>query len=143
MAVINFAADSTTLVLNGYAFTSFVSGDIMELAPVNDLTSHVNSTNGGVNIQKRSDGDVHTLTIRVQRFSDDDVFMNTQINQTDTVVFAGSLKNNFTRDSIDGVESWVLEAGSITTRPTEAVNDQDGNALMEYVVMFRTATRSL
>ena len=50
MAVITLAADSTTLVLNGYAFSSFVAGDILELAPVNELTSHVNSSAGGVNI---------------------------------------------------------------------------------------------
>jgi hypothetical protein len=143
MAVITFAADSTTLVLNGYAFNSFVSGDILELAPVNDLTSHVNSSAGGVNIQKRSDGDVHDLTIRVQRYSDDDTFLNSEMNQEQPTLFSGSLKENFVKDGADGVESWLMENGSLTTRPTATKNDQDGNALMEYVIRFRSASRSL
>jgi hypothetical protein len=143
MAVITLAADSTTLVLNGFAFTSFVSGDILELAPVNDLTSRVNSSSGGVNIQGRSDGGVHDLTIRVQRYSDDDIFLNSAINQAVPVVFDGSLKENFVKDGTDGVESWILENGSITTRPSAPKNDQDGNALMEYVLQFRIATRNI
>ena len=88
-------------------------------------------------------GDVHDLTVRVQRFSDDDVFLNSQINQEEAALFSGSIKENFVKDGSDGAESWVLENGSITTRPTTVKNDQDGNALMEYVLRFRSAVRSL
>ena len=143
MSVITFGTDSSTLVLNGYAFKSFVAGDIMTLAPANPLTSHINSTSGGVAIQKRSDSGVHDLTLRVERYSDDDIFLNSAINGADVTVFNGSMKENFNKDGVDGIETWSLESGSITTRPTSTKNDQDGNALSEYMIRFRNAVRVL
>ena len=143
MAVITLAADSTTLTLNGYLFTSFVAGDILTLAPANAHSSHVNSQGGGVSVQRRSDGDVHDLTIRVQKFSDDDVFLNSARAGLSIELFNGSLKENFNKEGTDGVETYTLENGSITTQPTNTKNDQDGNALMEYVIRFRSAIRSL
>ena len=143
MSVITIGTDSTTLVLNGYPFKSFVAGDIMTLAPVNPLTSHVNSTNGGVSIQGRSDGGVHDLTLRVERYSDDDIFLNSAINGAGITVFNGSMKGNFNKDGVDGIETFSLESGSITTRPTSTKNDQDGNALSEYMIRFRNAVRVL
>lgn len=143
MAVITLPADATTLVLNGTAITDLVEGDNLTLAPVNPATSHVNSTNGGVNIQGRGDAGVYDLTVRVQRLSDSDTFMNDALRQAPPTVFNGSMKTDFTRDGIDAVESWILENGSITTQPTITVNDQDGNALAEYVLRFRQASRNL
>lgn len=143
MAAISFAADSTTLVLNGHIFNDFVAGDKMDLQPVNPLTSQVDSSNGGVNIQKRSDSGKHTLVIRVPKMSDDDVYLNSVINQKLPVVLNGSMKDNFVKDGVDGVESYILENGSITTQPGNTKNDQDGNALMEYTVLFRNAQRNL
>lgn len=143
MAVISFAADSTTLVLNGYAFSSFIAGDTMILAPVNDFSSHTNATDGGVNIQRRVDGDVYTLTLSLQRLSDDDIYLNSAINQDEPTVFSGSVKENFIKDEVSGVESWTLSNGSITSRPTSTKNDQEGNALSEYVLTFRSCKRSI
>lgn len=143
MASITLAADSTTLVLNGYAFTSLAEGDYIELNPVNELTSHVNDSNGGVTIKKRSDGDVHDLVVRVQRFGDDDIFLNSSINTESPTVFNGSMKENFIKDSSDGVESFVLENGSITVRPSLVKNSQEGNAMTEYTIRFRNAQRNL
>ncbi len=143
MAVITMSADSTTLTLNGTLINDLVSGDVLTLAPVNPLTSHVNAKNGGVTIQKRADGDVHDLTIRVHRNSESDVFMNSAVNSDQPTVFNGSMKENFNRDGTDGVETWTLANGSITTRPTATMNDQDGNALSEYVIRFRSTVRAL
>lgn len=143
MAVITMSADSTTLTLNGTLVNDLVSGDVLTLAPVNPLTSHVNAKNGGVTIQKRADADVHDLTVRVHRNSESDVFMNSAINSEQPTVFNGSMKENFNRDGADGVETWTLANGSITTRPTATMNDQDGNALSEYVIRFRSAVRAL
>lgn len=143
MATVTLAADSTTLVLNGHVFTDFVAGDKLELAYVNPQTSRTNSANGGTNIQGRTDAGVATLTIRVQRFGDDDVFLNSQINQAQPVVYSGSMKEEFNRDGQDFVESFVLESGSHTTKPTHTKNDQDGNNLSEYVLEFRNAQRNL
>lgn len=143
MAVITMEADSTTLVLNGQAITDFAEGDIVELNPVNPLTSHVNGSSGAVNINKRNDGGVHDLIVRVQKFSASDVFLNNASNQAAPVVFNGSLKEDFTRDTTAGAESYVLENGSFTTRPGNVKNNTDGNGMMEYTIRFRNATRNI
>lgn len=141
--VITLAADSTTLTLNGYAFTSLGVGDYLELAPINPLTAHTPGGDGGVTIQGRSDAGEMDVTIRVQKMGDDDIFLNSARNQASPVVFDGSAKTNFVKSGTDGVESYVLESGTITTQPTDGKNDQDGNALMEYVIHFRNGRRNL
>ena len=141
--IISLNAESTTLVLNGFAVTDFAAGDRLELTPVNPLTSHVNGAAGAVSINKRVDSGVHDLVVRVHKFSGSDVYLNSALNQEDVVVFNGSLKEDFTRDGTAGAESYLLENGSITTRPTNTKNDTDGNAMMEYTIRFRNATRSI
>lgn len=143
MAVIQLSAESSTLVLNGRALVNLIEGDYLELNPVNDLTSHVNSSAGGVNINKRVDGNVHDLIIRVQKMSEDDVFLNSAMNQDTPVIFNGSLKEDFTRDGVAGAESYILENGSLTTRPGNVKNNQDGNGAMEYKIRFRNVTRNI
>ncbi len=107
MAIVQLAADSTTLVLNGTPITDTAEGDYMELNPVNDLTSQINSSDGGVNINKRIDGNVHDLVVRVQKFSVSDVFFNSAMNQEAPVVFNGSVKEDFIRDGVAGAESYI------------------------------------
>jgi len=143
MAVLAFATDSTSLILNGTAITDFIEGDFVELNPVNPLTSHVNASAGGVNINKRVDSGVHDLIVRVQRYSAGDVFLNSAMNQESPVVFNGSVKEDFIRDGVAGAESYILENGSLTTRPGNVKNNQDGNAVMEYTIQFRNATRNV
>ena len=143
MSVILLAAEATTITLNGYALTSMAEGDYAVLAPVNPLTSHTNSENGGVNINGRVDGGVTDMTVRVQKLSADDVFLNSARNSALPTVFNGSAKTNYVRDGVDSVETYTLESGSITTQPTDTKNNQDGNAMMEYVIRFRNAVRSL
>ena len=143
MSVISVSADSTTLILNGTAISDLVSGDIITLVPANPVTSHINSANGGVNINERTDRDVYDLTVRVQRLSGSDAFLNNLLRQSPPTVINGSLKENFTRDGTNGVETWLLENGSFTTQPTKTINNEDGNALSEYVIRFRSATRNL
>lgn len=143
MATISVSANSTTLVLNGFAITDLVTGDIITLAPVNPATAQINSTNGGVNINERSDKAVYDLTVRVQRLSGSDVILNNALRTSPPEVINGSLKEGYVRDGVDGVESWILEGGSFTTQPTKTINDEDGNALSEYVIRFRNATRNI
>jgi hypothetical protein len=143
MSVITISADSATLILNDRAMTSFAEGDYVTLTPANAASAHVNSASGGVSISERLDKDVYDLVFRVQKFSTDDVFMLGLLNAQGPSVVAGSLKESYTIDGSAGVESWTLEAGSITTQPTNTKNNQDGNALMEYTLRFRTAKRSL
>ena len=67
MALITVDATSSTLTLNGYAFSSFAEGDFITLAFPNPHTSRTNSAAGGVSIQERIDGGVCDMTIRVQK----------------------------------------------------------------------------
>lgn len=143
MAVITMSADSTTLVLNGFPIVDFAEGDILELNPVNDLTSHINGAGGAVNINKRNDGGVTDLIIRVQKMSASDVFLNSARNQAEPTVFNGSVKEDFNRDGTAGAESYILENGSITTQPGNTKSNTDGNGMMEYTIRFRNATRNL
>jgi len=136
-------ADSTTLVLNGHAFTSFGVGDNIVLSPVNPHSSQINSSDGGVTINKRADGDVYDMTITLQKYSDDDVFLNSIINTETPVILVGSMKEDFNRDGTDGQESWNLEGGSVLTKPTDTKNDTDGNATLDYTLRFRNAKRAL
>lgn len=143
MAKITLDADSTTLVLNGHAFTSFGVGDIITMTPVNPHSSQVNSSDGGVTINRRSDGNVYDMAVSVQKYSDDDVFLNSIINAESQEIIEGSMKEDFNRDGTDGQESWTLEGGSITTKPTDTKNDTDGNAVLRYTIRFRNAKRAL
>jgi len=143
MSIITMAANSTTLILNGYAFTSEGEGDFITLEFPNDNASMVNSGDGGVSVKERLDGGVCNATVMIQKFSDDDIFLNSSINAGGITVFNGSVKENFLKDSIDSVESYILETGIITKRPTNTKNNTDGNAVMEYVIQFRNAQRNM
>lgn len=143
MPVITMQADSTTLILNGTAIADFLEGDTLELAPVNPATEHVNGSDGSVAIQGRLDGGVHNLTVRVMKYSDADIFLNNALNQAAPVVFDGSAKENYVKDGTASVSSWLLESGSITDRPTDIKNNQEGNILMQYVIKFRNASRNI
>lgn len=143
MAIIQFQADSTSLILNGAAMLDLVEGEFITLTPVNDLTSHTNSSAGGVNINKRVDGSVHDLVVRVQKYGSADVTLNSAINQEAPVIFNGSVKEDYIKDGVAGAESYVLENGSITTRPGNAKNNQEGDGAMEYTIRFRNASRNI
>ena len=143
MPNITFNADSTSLILNGFAYADFASGDIVELAPVNPVTAQTNGTGGSVAISKRSDGGVHILKARFLIASDSDIQLNTAQEQETPVVFNGSLKENFVKDGVDGVETYILENGSLTDRNTATKNDQEGNKMVEYTIQFRNATRAI
>ena len=142
MSNVILQGNSTTLTLNGYVFTDLIEGDAIEIAPANPKTFRVNSQKG-VTVGNRSDGDVHNLKVRVQKYSQDDVFLNSAMNQVSPVIFNGSMKENFVRDNADGVGSWILELGSLTDRPTDLRNTQDGNAAIEYTIQVRAATRNI
>jgi len=143
MSVITISMDSGSLILNDYTFKSFVEGDYLSLTPPNAATSRVNSAAGGVTISERVDKDVKDLVFSVQKYSDDDVFMVGILNAQGATLIEGSAKESYTKDGQAGVESWNLDGGSITTQPTETKNNQDGNAMVEYTIQFRTAKRSL
>ena len=140
MANITLAAEATSLILNGTPILDLVDGDTVVITPVNPVTNQLRSSRS-LNIQKRSDSDVHDVVFRVPKYSDADIFMQSAINQRIPTVFNGSCKENYLRDSVEAVTTWTLRNGSITTRPTDTRNNQDGNNMMEYTIRFNQATR--
>ncbi|HFY0590970.1 TPA: hypothetical protein ACIGVI_004534, partial [Yersinia enterocolitica] len=131
MSQIVISADTATVVMNGRIITDIAAGDYITLTPTNPLTSRANSAQNGVTISKRVDAGVTVMVVRVQKYSNDDVWLNQQINTDIPVVFNGSVKESFVRDGAALKETYDLQVGSITTQPTQTKNNQDVNALME------------
>jgi len=139
--VLSFSTENTSLVLNGYGFSNYQDGDIIEAAWANPVTTQVRGRKD-VNIMKRSDSGVMDLTVRLMRFSNDDVYLNSKKNQELPVIFEGSLTENFiSNDGVESVSSYNLGAGSLTDQPTEVINNTDGNFLMEYKLRFNDCIR--
>ncbi|ELX2275680.1 TPA: hypothetical protein U5E10_000248 [Yersinia enterocolitica] len=143
MSQIVISADTATVVMNGRIITDIAAGDYITLTPTNPLTSRANSAQNGVTISKRVDAGVTVMVLRVQKFSNDDVWLNQQINTDIPVVFNGSVKESFVRDGAALKETYDLQVGSITTQPTQTKNNQDVNALMEYTIEFRNIRRNI
>ena len=141
MSVIQLLADSTTLVLNGRPFNDFIDGDALTLTSPNELASRNRSVRG-LNIQKRSDSNVKDLTFTVPKYSDDDIWMNSQLNSEKPVLFKGSVKENYMKDGVEFVTTYTLEDGTLTTQPTDTRNNQDGNQEMAYTIQFNRAIRA-
>ena len=140
MSTVLLLADSSTLVLNGHVFTDFVDGDSITLTSPNDLTSRTRSSKG-VNIQKRSDSGVLDVLFNIPKYSDDDIWLNSQRNQDEPVIFKGSVKESYTKDGVEHITTYTLEDGSFTVQPTDTKNNQDGNNLMAYTIQFNNARR--
>ena len=141
MSTIQLLADSTTLVLNGRLFNDFIDGDALVLSAPNELASRNRSVRG-LNIQKRSDSDVKDLTFTLPKYSDDEIWMNSQLNSRVPVVFKGSVKENYIKDGVEFVTTYTLEDGTITTQPTDTRNNTDGNQEMAYTIQFNKAIRA-
>ncbi len=95
MAVITLPADATTLIFNGTVIGDLLEGDIITIAPPNPATGRVNGIGGSVNINERSDKDVHDLTVRVLKYSESDVFLNNIRRQSPPTVINGSAKTAY------------------------------------------------
>lgn len=134
---------NATLTLNGRVIEDTVEGDVFTVAFGNDITSQTQGVNGGKVIKKRNDKDDGLLTIRILRYSADDAYITNQINNADgAVVFEGSLKVNFTRDGVDGVETHSISGGSLISRSDNTINNTDGEDISEYNILS-TMIRSL
>lgn len=144
MTAIVMAAAEPSLILLGFPITDFAAGDAVTLTPVNPMSEHVNGGNNSVNIAPRIDSGVHDLKVRVLAGSTSDEYLNNQANQPSLTVFNGTLRRDYQKDGAARVESWTLENGSFTTRPTRTQNSQNSEAsgVIEYTIRFRNAVRA-
>lgn len=60
----SFRVNSTTLVLNGEVIKDFISGDFINLDFLNLETTRTYGANGAVNVVRRADANVATLTVK-------------------------------------------------------------------------------
>ena len=141
MAKIVLSSDGS-LILNGTAINDLIAGDAIILAPKNPHSSRANSQESGVTIAKRSDAHVHDMTVKVQKNSDSDIFLNSLRNGEVTLI-EGSYKQGFTKDGSEGQESWQLQGGSITTQPSDTKNSNEVDAVAEYMIEFRSAIKNI
>jgi len=143
MAVITVDTVNATLTIDGRTIEDSPEGDVFTIAYQNDITTQTPGTNGGLVAKERTDKDAALLTVRVLRYSADDAFLTNAINQEALAVFNGSLKVNFTRDGVDGVETHTLSNGTLQNRGDNTVNNTDGEDIQEYNILFGSAIRSL
>lgn len=135
-------AESTTVILNGHVFNNLAEQDAVILAQPNPRTSRVNSERG-VTIAARNDSAVTDMTLKVERFSEDDVLLSSWKESNSIVVVEGSVKEAFNRDGSDMLENWALEAGSFTDQGEQTKNNQEVEATVEYTIQFRRGTRMI
>jgi len=135
MSIMTVDIKNATLTLNGRTIEDSPEGDMFTVAYGNDITNQTQGVNGGKVIKERNDKDDGLLTIRLLRYSADDAFMNNAVNNPDITIFDGSLKINFTRDGVDGVETHSIAGGSLITRSDNTANNQDGEDVQEYSIL--------
>lgn len=140
MSNIILQAESTTVVLNGEVLNNLAEQDAVIIQQPNPRTGRVNSERG-VTVIKRNDAEVTDLVIKVQRYSADDVLLNSWKESNKIVVLNGSVKESFNRDGTDMLENWVLEAGTFTTSAENVKNNQEPTGISEYTIQFRRGTR--
>jgi hypothetical protein len=143
MANVLYDSANTTVTLNGRVFTDLAQGDAVKIEFPNEKSSKTKGINKSSVIKMRMDGDEANVTIMVLKASTDDVFLNNALNQPDMVVMSGSIKTNFTRDGVDGVDSYALENGTVVGHPEDTKNNVDGDETMSYVINFVSAIRMI
>lgn len=140
-SIITLDTAEGTLTLNGRVFTDFPEGDAVSISFPNERTSQTQGTDGNTVAKKRTDADNGLLTINLLRNSADDAFLQNTLNGG-LVVFNGSYKRNFTRDGIDGVESYSLDNGTMLSTGDQTYSNTDGEEISSFTINFATALRS-
>ena len=139
--VINFLTASSTLILNGEVILDFIEGDYLSLTFPNPVTSRANGEGDSVTTSKRVDADVAVLAVSVKKLSDSDRFLNNARFSEAPVVFQGSIKDNYSADGAEAVESYLLENGTFTDQGDDPRNNQERSAVMTYTLEFRRVSR--
>lgn len=141
--VINFLTISSTLVLNGTAILDFIEGDYMSLTFPNPTTSRAGGDNNNVTVSGRVDALVCMLAVTVKKMSAADKFLNKQRFTDTPTIFQGSVKDNYSANGAEFVESFLLENGSLTEQTEDSRNNQERTDGVTYTIEFRRGVRQL
>lgn len=136
MDTIALAADATTFIVNGTPINDTEAGDYITITYTNPTTSRVDSGKS-VTIQGRADGDVATILVNVTKKSASDAFLLGLKNSKAPAVLKGSVKEVYSKNGVESVETYSFQAGSLTDPQTDTKNDLDGNSMMPYTITAR------
>ena len=131
--------DATTLQLEfgGRKITvdDFIAGSFLKITPVNPQTTRTYGAKNSVNVQRRVDKDVKTLTFTVEKLEKTDIAI-TEFNNAETLtsLVEGSIKTIYYKDGKQMIENYKITGGSFGIDPTDTKNNQDGNSAMEYTL---------
>ena len=148
MTAITLSPDTTSVIWTSnnaeqpFNIRDFIEGDYIVITPANPLTSRVNGSDGSVNIIQRTDGLVYDIAISVLKGSRSDQFLQADVNSNPSSILQAVIKENFVREGVDFVDSYLLNNGSYTTLPTITRNNQDGNEGVTYTAQFREMVRT-
>ena len=99
--ILNGDATTMQLTFGGTNITvdDFIAGDVITITPVNPQTSRTYGAKNSVNIQRRIDKDVKTVTFRVTKFGTTDIAI-TAFNNAEVLssVVEGSIKTIYYKD---------------------------------------------
>lgn len=124
----------STLIIQGHSITQFGQGEIISLSYENKLAERIYGVGKSVNINERVDADEAVITFNVMRYRSDDVFLSALVNQKPIKVVEGSLQEGYVADGVDGVGNWILTGGNFQKHPDKKINNQDGEAMVEYML---------
>ena len=138
------------IIINDIPLKDFADGDIGTLEVNNDLFSMQTGKNGNTIFAYNESGRNATLTVRVLMSSNDDKRLNGLVPKTEgfasTVLMNGSVVK-MVGDGAGNISynTYLLQGGLIQRNPnvTSNVNGETSQAVVEYVIQFANAERSI
>lgn len=138
------------IILNDIPLKDFADGDIGTLELTNDLFSMQTGKNGNTIFAYDESGRNATLTVRVLMSSKDDKRLNGLVPKQEgfasTVLINGSVvKMVGDGEGNISYNTYLLKGGLIQRKPniTSNVNGETSQAVVEYVIAFADAERSI
>lgn len=139
-----------TIIINDIPLKDFADGDIGTLEMSNDLFAMQTGKNGNTVFAYDEAGRNATLTLRILLSSNDDKRLNGLVpkheNFASTVLINGSVVK-MVGDGNGNISynAYLLKGGLIQRKPnmTSNVNGETQQAVVEYVIQFADAERSI
>ena len=139
-----------TIILNDIPLKDFADGDIGSLEISNDLFSMQTGKNGNTIFAYDEAGRNATLTLRILMSSNDDKRLNGLVPKHEgfesTILINGSVVKMI-GDGAGNISynTYLLKGGMIQRKPNMSsnVNGETNQAVVEYVIQFADAERSI
>lgn len=122
-----------TFILNGRTLTDFADGDIATITMDNNIAASVVGKGGNMIVAKDEQGILGTITLRILKSSDDDLWLHSyyQTYLADSALFIlgnGSMaKRMGLGDGNVIYDQYMLSAVHFTRQPTEATMNVNGS----------------